>query len=564
MLKDALIKLLRNTAHINDSIQFSLEAPPQSEYGDYATNLPLVLAKERGASPMALAEEIAGKITSPLVEKAEAAAPGFINIWLSKKALGAGLEGILANPRSYGGSLEGKGRTVIVEYFQLNIAKEPHVGHLRSAVIGDSVKRILRHVSYHAISDTHVGDWGTQFGILLSAIKRPGGAVGIKPEGNPFEDLDRLYVEENARIEIDSDLREKAKEEFARLERGDPENRELWKWLVTISMRKLKQSASLLGLLRFEEHKGESSYELEMPMIVEEAQKKGISIKKDGAVLVDLSDEGLDEAILVKSDGASTYLLRDLATIKHRKEHWNFFKNIYVVDVRQSHHFRQLFRVAELLGFEGVGESIHVEFGFMKLPEGAFSTRKGNTIALDALIREAEGRALRVIEEKNPELENKLKVAKDVAMGAIKYFDLSHHRKSDIVFRWEDALSFEGNTGPYVQYTHARFSSILRKFGAKMPKLAKVEFDEGERNVAVQLLRFPDAVRAAEREYAPHVIAHYLFQLSQSANNFYHTHRVLDEADEEKKALRILLVKGVAEVLKTGLYLLGIKAPNSM
>lgn len=562
MLKPELEKILLHAAG-NPTANFSFEAPPQSEFGDYATNLPLVLAKERGISPIALAEEIAGKIKSPLVEKAEAAAPGFINIWLSKKALGAGIEGILANPRSYGGSLEGKGRTVIVEYFQLNIAKEPHVGHLRSAVIGDSVKRILRHVSYHAISDTHVGDWGTQFGILLSAFKRVGGNIKDVEE-NPFELLNKLYVEENERIEADPLLRKEAKEEFAKLERGDKENRAIWEWMVELSMKKLKESANSLQLLRFEEHKGESSYEADMPKIVEKALEKGVAIKKDGAVLVDLSDEELDEAVLIKSDGASTYLLRDLATIKHRKENWNFYKNIYVVDVRQSHHFRQVFRVAELLGLESPGESIHTEFGFMKLPEGAFSTRKGNTISLDALIREAEERALKVIEEKNPELKDKSEVAKDVALGAIKYFDLSHHRKSDIVFRWEDALSFEGNTGPYVQYTHARFASILRKFGEKMPKLAEVEFDEGERSLAVRLLCFPDAVKNAEKEYAPHIIAQYLFQLSQSANNFYHTHRVLDEADEEKKKLRILLVKAVTEVLKTGLYLLGIKAPDSM
>lgn len=563
MLKDALIQVIRQAADIDNNIAFSFDAPPQPEFGDYATNLPLILAKERSISPMALAAEIAQKINSPLIEKAEAASPGFINVWLSAKALAAGLEGILANPRSYGGGLEGRGRTVIVEYFQLNVAKEPHVGHLRSAVIGDSIKRILRHLSYHAISDTHIGDWGTQFGILISAFKRIGGNIkGV--EDDPFELLNRIYVEENALIEADPALREQAKEEFAKLERGDKENRAIWEWMVELSMRKLKDNAALLQLLRFEEHRGESSYEEAMPTIVKKALEKGVAVKKDGAVLVDLIKEGLDEAILIKSDGASTYLLRDLATIKHRKENWGFYKNIYVVDVRQAHHFRQVFRVAELLGFEGTGESAHIEIGFMKLPEGAFSTRKGNAILLDRLIREAEERALKVIEEKNPNLLHKPLIAKDVALGAIKYFDLSHHRKSDIVFRWEEALSFEGNTGPYLQYTHARFLSILRKFGGKLPKLSKEVRFAGERNLAVELFRFPEAVRQAGHEFTPHVIAQYLFHLSQAANNFYHTHRVLDEADEEKKKLRILLVKGVAEVLKTGLYLLGIKAPEEM
>ena len=549
---------------------FSVEAVETHTFGDYATNAAMLLARELKKSPMEIAEQLAQAIRQEGGGQfnIEAANPGFVNFTLSESTLKKGLEEILSNQEAWGTSAEGNGKTAVVEYFQLNIAKRPHVGHLRSAVIGDALKRILLSQGYHAISDTHVGDWGTQFGMLLLGFKTEGMRLeDVQKLGDPFGELEKVYTEANARIEKEPSLRDKAKLEFAKLEQGDKQNRELWEWMVRVSMEKLEESAQRLGLLPFDEHKGESAYENEMPGIVEDALAKRVAVKKeDGAVTVDLTSENLDEAILIKSDSASTYLLRDLATITYRKEHWNFWRNLYVVDVRQAHHFRQVFRVAELLGYEGIGDSKHVEFGFLKLPEGPMSTRAGNVISLDAVMDEAFTRARAVIKEKNPELANADNVARVVGIGALKYFDLSHNRRSDIVFSWDAALSFEGNTGPYLQYTHARLKSILRKAGDVKHSVFNIlsRMDEQERRLAVGLLRLPEAMEDAMADWSPHVLAAYLHKLAQQANEFYHLHPVIQESDAEKRALRIALVSAAALTLAKGLSLLGIDAPDEM
>jgi len=562
---------------------FSVEIPEIAEHGDYATNVALMIAKPLGRPPVEIAEELAGKLKDERWE-VSVAAPGFLNFTFTDEILINALKDVLEAGEGWGTSNAGEGKTVVVEYFQLNIAKRPHIGHLRSAVIGDALKRIFLSQGYKAVSDTHVGDWGTQFGILLFAYKefekeygkKSAHAGGDVPEG-PFAFLEDLYIKENIKIEKDPERREHAKEEFAKLERGDKENRKIWEWMVDVSMKKLEESAGRLGLLSFDEHKGESSYEADMSPIVEDALEKNIAIhKEDGAVVVDLTKEKLDEAVLIKSDGASTYLLRDLATIQYRKKHWAFWKNIYVVDVRQSHHFRQLFRVAELLGYEspaaGGGTSEHVEFGFMKLPEGAMSTRKGTAIALDTLLDEAGRRAILIIQEKNPELKNAAHVAKQVSLGAVKYFDLSHNRKSDVVFEWEKAISFEGNTGPYLQYTYARLKSILRKgkfdLEAELPNGNSAShvsvLEDLEHKLIVIVLRFPDAISEAITIRSPHVLAAYLYELASTANEFYHTLPVLQEKDEQKRALRAVIVTVTATTFHNGLDLLGIVAPEEM
>lgn len=546
---------------------FSIEIPENPEHGDYATAAAMTLAKAIKKPPMEIATEIKNQISNikdDVFEKIEAAEPGFINFWTKDDFLLKALGGVLKNPDGWGNSDVGKGKTAIVEYFQLNIAKRPHVGHLRSAVIGDAIKRMLFAFGYKAISDTHVGDWGTQFGILLLAYKE-NKADKEDIDGDPFDVFEKLYIEENGKIERDPTRRERAKEEFAKLEKGDPENRKIWQWMVEVSMKKLEESAGRLKLLPFDEHRGESFYEEVMPRIVESALKKVIAKKTpDGAIIVDLSSEGLDEAVLIKSDGASTYLLRDLATIQYRKKEHRFWKNLYVVDVRQAHHFKQVFRVAEFLGFEGVGESQHIEFGFMSSPEGALSTRKGTAISLDAVLDEAKKRALDVIREKNPYLANSDVVAEAVGLGALKYFDLSHNRKSDIVFRWDHALSFEGDTGPYLQYTHARLKSILRKLGENPDAPKNAELDSLEHRLLVSILRLPEAVEDALRDFTPNTLANYLHLLAQTANEFYHSHPVVQEDDPEKKNLRAALVYGAAVTLAGGLDLLGMAAPEEM
>lgn len=569
MIRDKIRQLLQGVIHEVVGLSaaapdFSIEVPENPEHGDYATNAVMIFAKTVKKPPMEIAQLVASKLEGGLFEKVEAAEPGFINFWIKDDFLLKALGNVLKNPGGWGKSDVGKGKTAVVEYFQLNIAKRPHVGHLRSAVIGDAIKRMLKMFGYKAVSDTHVGDWGTQFGLLLLEYKKlsPGRAKLFISDTSTSA---KIYADTSAHIAEKPEERERAKEEFAKLERGDPESRGIWKQLVATSMKELEKSRERLGLLPFDEHRGESAYEKAMPGIVELALKKGIAKKLDDrAVVVDLSGEGLDEAVLIKSDGASTYLLRDLATIQYRKKEHKFWKNLYVVDVRQSHHFKQVFRVAELLGFEGVGESQHVEFGFMSSPEGALSTRKGTAISLDAVLDEAKKRALDVIHEKNPDLSNPDVVAEAVGLGALKYFDLSHHRKSDVVFRWDQALSFEGDTGPYLQYTHARLKSILRKLGKNPGAPKNAELDLLEHRLLVSILRLPEAVEDALKDFTPNILANYLHLLAQTANEFYHSHPVTQEDDPEKKNLRAALVYGAAVTLARGLNLLGIEAPEEM
>ncbi len=573
-----------------DVPDFAVESPEDSAHGDYATNVAMAVAKVAKARPAEIAGALASKLRDKkLFSSIKIVPPGFVNFQISDGSIREAFTSTLANPDEWGKSDVGKGKTAIVEYFQLNIAKRPHIGHLRSAVIGDAIKRLLQSRGYRTISDTHVGDWGTQFGILLLGCKDFFAEVGAKGavSGRPFDFYEDIYAKENTRIVEDPQRRELAKEEFAKLERAklkktkglrldgaEKQNIEIWKNIVEQSMFALKASAERLGLLPFDEHRGESAYEQDMPTIVEDALSKGIAKKtSDRAVVVDLSADGLDEAVLLKSDGASTYLLRDLATIRYRKQQYDFWKNIYVVDVRQSHHFKQVFRVAELLGFEGVGESRHIEFGFMTLPEGPMSTRKGTAVSLGGLVAEAWKRANDIILEKNPHLEGRATIAQQVGVGALKYFDLSHHRRSDIVFRWEEALSFDGNAGPYLQYTHARLKSILRK-AAELTRnsdaelmrnfSAGVTLDDVEHRLLVAALRLPEAIEDALADFAPNLLANYLYNLAKLANEFYHSHPVIQEQDESKREVRLALVTGTALTLARGLNLLGIAAPEEM
>lgn len=567
MVKDIVHKAIAE--HVPVSTAVEIFVPEHTEHGDYSTNVAFALAKAEGKSPRDSALALQAKLEESakgVFSKIEVAGGGFLNVWLTDTVIQNALREAVARPDAWGTSDVGKGETVMVEYFQLNVAKIPHVGHLRSAVIGDALKRIFTALGYHAISDTHVGDWGTQFGILLLGYKSLAEHERAAIERDPLNGLSALYVATNARIDADPTLRDSAKEAFAKLERGDAENRTLWEWMVTVSMQKLEENRALLGLLLFDEHRGESSYEADMPPIVRDALARNIATKKiDGAVIVDLTAEGLDEAVLTKSDGASTYLLRDLATIRYRREHWYFAKNLYVVDVRQAHHFQQVFRVAELLGFEGVGESVHVSFGFMSLPEGAMSTRAGNVVSLTDVVAETIARARAIISEKNPTLPNADAVARTIGIGALKYFDLSHHRASDIVFDRDASLSFEGNTGPYLQYTYARLTGIATKAGkATEADIQSGVWDESERAFAAHIIQFPDAVTSVLDGYAPSVLARYLFELAQRANRFYHTHPVSQAGDEATLKRRRALVKAAATTLSRGLFLIGIEAPKEM
>lgn len=553
---------------------------PKPEFGDYATNAAMVLFKKFNIAPSKNPAEFAKDLANKLTEldhqssfsKIESAG-GFINFTLSEQFLLNKLSEVLQQAENFGKSEFGDNRTVIVEYFQNNIAKPPHVGHLRSAVIGDSLVRILRFAGYKTVSDTHIGDWGVQFGILLYAYKQfihHGGDQSVI-EKDPVVELNKLYVDMSAKIDEDASYRDLGKAEFQKLESGDAENRELWQWFVKVSLDDFEKYRQLLGMLEFDHNLGESFYEDKMAAVLASfEERKLITVGATGEIYVDLEPHGLGRCILVKSDGATTYHLRDFATYIYRKAEFDFYRNLYIVDNRQSHHFRQLFKVLELAGFSAETDSAHLDVGFMSLPEGAISTRKGTVISLENLIDEANKRALEIIEEKNPDLVNKEAVSKQVALAAIKYFDLSHNRQTEIVFTWESALSFEGNTGPYLQYTHARIHGIFRKakedgLNVNLGKLDEpIELEESEKIVLRKLQQFPEIIELVANQYLPNLLTNYLFELAQNFNSFYQEVPVLKEIDDRKRSLRLTLIKATAQVLKNGLNLLGIEAPEEM
>lgn len=552
---------------------------PDLSFGDYSTNTALVLGKKLKQNPKELANKIIEKIqenelAKDLVTMQEVG--GFINFTLSPQFLLTNLNRILDQGDLYGCSVTGGGKTVVVEYFQNNVAKPPHVGHLRSAVIGDCLLRVFRSQGFKAVSDTHIGDWGTQFGILLFAYKEFIKAGGDKKqiEADPINELNKLYVAMSAKIETDPGLRDLGKEEFVHLEKGDTENRELWQWFVRVSLEDFENYRKILDVLPFDHNLGESFYEDKMPAILADLKQKGLLVESQGAQVVNLEPQKMGFAVVVKSDGATTYLTRDLATIKYRIEDMKLEKMLYVVDNRQSHHFNQVFEIAKQASYLPDPESAeHVDFGFMSLPEGPISTRKGTTISLKNLIEESRARAIKIIEEKNPALENKQSVSEQVALSAIKYFDLSHNRKTEIVFNWDKALSFEGNTGPYLQYTHARIYGILRKSNFQFPisNFQTISNDQilqtinsHESLVLRKLQIYPEVVAQVTKDYLPNNLCNYLFELSQTFNSFYQEVPVSQEPDEKIRNFRLQLITATAQVLRNGLYLLGIEAPEEM
>lgn len=568
LIKSALAKLYPT----HKDIDFSVDYAPSNIDADFASNIALILAKYVGRKSMDLAEEIqknlkTGKQKNIAIEVAE---PGFLNFKLSSIEMIENLNKILQTPSEYGKSDIGKNRLAIVEYFQLNVAKPPHIGHLRSAVIGDAIKRILSFLGFQAISDTHIGDWGTQLGIFIHALKNKSTTLRTAIIKD-IKSSEKAYTDQYALIESRPELREAGKAEFALLEKGNPENRKYWKEIVKQAKNEVERSAKNLDLLPFDYQFGESFYQDKMPEIIKHLEMKNLLIRGEtGEKYIDLEKYGLGRLIALKSDGATTYELRDLATLAYRYDNLAKGKdlawNLYVVDSRQSHDFKQVFKTMEMLGYD-VLKSKHIEFGYMSLPEGPISTRKGNVISLEKLIQEARGRALEIIYDKNPDLKNKVKTAQQVGLAAVKYFDLKHNRKSDIVFDWDKALSFEGNTGPYIQYTHARFCSILTKVKIQK-KIEQIQHDQNFPTEQYELLRklhfFPDVIVDSATEFMPSILANYLYELAEVANNFYHRFPVMREKDLEIKRLHLALVSATTIVLQKGLNLLGIESPEEM
>lgn len=542
-----------------DAILNLLEQPKSSDLGDIAFPA-FSLAKVERKAPQAIAEDIAEKIDQSAFEKVVATGP-YVNFFLDKSKISDQvIKSVIEAGADYGQQDEGHGQNITIDLSSPNIAKPFSVGHLRSTVIGDALSNIFRKMGYNTIKINHLGDWGKQFGLLMVAYKKWGSKEAV--EANPIDELLKLYVRINAEIENDPELDEEGRKWFKKLEDGDPEATELWQWFRDESLVEFNRIYKLLGV-EFDSLNGEAFYNDKMDEGVQILEDKGLLKESKGASIVELDDVNLPPAMIKKSDGATLYITRDIATAMYRARTYNFVKNIYAVGQEQSNHFRQLKAVLKKMGFDWSDDMVHVDFGLVTKNRQKLSTRKGNIILLEPTLQEAISRAKAQIEEKNPELENKEEVAHAVGVGAVKFYDLKTDRRNGYDFDLEAMVSFEGETGPYVQYAYARIQSILRKANFTPSTDATYSLSDPESWEIIKLLQdFSRVVKRAAENYDPSLIAKYAINLAQAFNKYYAHTRILDESPERES--RLALSYSTAVVLKEALRLLGVDAPEKM
>jgi arginyl-tRNA synthetase len=556
---------------LGDLATFHFELPPREIDADLA--LPCFgLSKTLRKSPSAIAEELASSLTWPedgLIERAEADS-GYLNLFYHPERFARKvLVEVGQRGDRYGASERGSGQSVLIDFSSPNIAKPMSVGHLRSTLIGDSLSRLYSFQGYQTVGTNHLGDWGTQFGKLIVAYQKWGDEEALLRD--PIQELLRLYVHFHSRSEKEKTLEEEAREAFRLLEEGDLRIRGLWGRFRTLSLREFEKIYRTLGVT-FDEWSGESAYNEQTGSMIDEAVKKGVAVESEGALIIPLTQEGIaTPMVLRKRDGTSLYATRDLAAARFRIERYHPVLMIYVVGAEQKLHFQQLFAALRKLGYSSV-RCEHVDFGLMSLPEGRMSTRKGRVVFLEEVIEEAILRAKAILEAKNPELSpsEREEVARMVGVGALKYNDLSQNRIKEVTFDWEKMLSFEGDSAPYLQYTHVRAVSILRKAGLGPGSTRSVAKGEllfrrpEEIRLAKTLARFPEVVRSAADLFFPHLVANFLFRLAQEFHAFYQQVPVLRAEGEEERFTRLAMVQGVAAITRRGLFLLGIEAPERM
>lgn len=545
-----------STADIFDMLEY----PADRKLGDVA--LPCFkLSKAMRMPPQKIAESLcaglkANEECKNVFEKIENV-NGYLNFYISNDYLLKNLNGMSAP--DYGSSDVGKGKTIVIDYSSPNIAKPFHIGHLRSTVIGQSIKNIHRFCGYECVGVNHLGDWGTQFGKLIVAYKKWGDKETIEQRG--IKALTEIYVRFHEEAEKDPSLEDEAREAFSKMEQGDSECIELWKWFVEISIAEFKKVYELIGA-DFESWNGESFYFDKTDEVVNALKEKNLLKLDNGAYIVSLDEYDMPPCLVLKSDGSTIYATRDIAAAFYRKKTYNFDKCIYVTSAGQSLHFAQFFKVIELMGEEWAKDLVHVPFGTVSIDGAKLATRTGNVILLEDLFREATEKTLEIINEKNPTLENKEEVASAVGVGAVIFHDLSNNRIKDINFIWDEVLNFDGNTGPYVQYTYARCCSILEKAGSYGKD--GVITHPSEVDIIKTLSLFPEKVEQARRDLEPSVISRYLLDVCQEFNRFYHDCPVLRAEDEKVRSTRLAIVEATSVVLSNGLKLIGLKRPKNI
>lgn len=535
-----------------------------SRFGDWQCNDAMGIAKRAGKNPREVAQAVISALPlPPVLEKVEVAGPGFINLTLSKSAVAAGVQAMVQDAH-LGIPQRATPQKVVIDYSSPNVAKPMHIGHIRSTVIGNAIDRILRALGYEVIADNHLGDWGTQFGILIMGYRHF--LTDDERANLTVELLEKVYVQSYNATKEDPAWLDKCREELVKLQAGDAENLAVWKRFIEISLKEFGRIYDRLDV-HFDLYRGESYYQPQLGPMVELLKEKGLATPSEGAWIVDLRDDGLEVAIVRKRDGGFNYTTTDLATVRSRVEEFHPARIIYVTDDRQQLHFKQFFAICGKLGLSEGTQLEHVRFGLMRLPEGTFSTRQGNVIKLETLLDEAAARARKIVDESHPDWDDtaRAQLAEAIGIGAIKYADLSHDPATMIVFTWERALALEGNSGPYLQYANARLNSLLAKYRDTVGKAPEAQTpvlsSDAEKALALQLLQFPNAVQRAGDLCKPSVLAEYLYQLSQAYSSFYQSSPVL-RAEEAVRDARIALCAAVSKVLQEGLRLLGIPTPE--
>lgn len=561
--KKEIAEILKNQVDMNlKEILEMIEIPPNSQMGDFAFPC-FKLAKVFRKAPNLIAQDLSEKINSPdLLEKVEAVG-GYVNFFIQKKVFAESIiKEVLDKKDKFGASDLGKGKKVIVEFSSPNIAKPFHIGHIRSTVIGNSIYKIHEFLGYDTVTINHLGDYGTQFGKLIVAYKNWGNEKEV--EANPIPSLLKLYIKFHEEAEKDQTLEDEGRMWFKKLEDGDKEATKLWQWFRDVSLKEFGRVYNMLGI-SFDSYAGESFYSDKMPRVLKTMEEKKMLKDSKGADIVDLEAHGLPPALIRKSDGSTLYITRDITAAIYRKEHYDFYKNIYVVASQQNLHFQQWIKIVELMGNEWANDCIHVPFGLVSLEEGTMSTRKGRVVFLEDVLTKAIETTKEIIKQKNTDLHNVDEVAQQVGIGAVVFQELSNNRIKDYVFSWDRTLNFDGETGPYVQYTHARACSILRKAEVKIDD--NIDFKLLDSIDAMDLIRiiqlFPKVVEEAARKYEPSIITRYIVDVAQAFNKFYHDTPIIVKDKEVQKA-RLSLVYAARQTISNGLSLLGVAAPEKM
>ena len=543
-----------------DEIAGLLELPPDSAMGDYAFPCFKLARSLRKAPPM-IAGELVKVINADFLSRVEAVG-GYLNFFIDKALYASSVIGeVLDKGEKYGSSDMGAGKTICIDYSSINIAKRFHIGHLSTTALGNALYKIYSFLGYKCVGINHLGDWGTQFGKMIAAYKHWGSREMVEQGG--VQALSDLYVKFHAEAEKDPSLEDEGRAWFKKIETGDEEAISIWQWFKDLTLKDANRVYDMLGV-KFDSYAGEAFYMDKMGPVIEELREKKLLKESDGAYVVDLEEYGMPPCLIIKSDGATLYTTRDLAAAFYRKKTYDFTKCLYVVAYQQSLHFRQLFKVIELMGHEWAKDMEHVEFGMVSYEGQALSTRHGHVIYLEDLLNRSIEKARAIIDEKSPNLEDKDGVARKVGIGAVVFFALSAGRIKDIDFWWDRALNFEGETGPYVQYTYARCCSVLGKAPANLPDADYSTLDDAEAQNIVRLLeQFPELVKEAAQRNEPSLITRYTVDLAQAYNKFYYEHRILD-CEPATSAARIAITKAVRDVIGTGLTLIGVEPTEKM